>query len=342
MHRPSRCDVGQPARSLFPILLGALLAAPAAAHAGGLASLKAIPNAIDLLAGRLTIRMPAAARLEARRASIMAAPNAAQDESRVVLDAGGERMVVMAYELFALAGPKFEAALKKEGLGPKGPPLTVEKVALKGLSAYGLVPSTIKVQGDAALVLAAYVVSADSTVQLLSFYINPLAAKDAKGGQGLARRVLATLAPGTRKLQSTAGTRRLAGRAGVLEAKVPDGYLATLQAGPDFEVHHLRKLVPFGEVGPAVGVYLGGHPNFQHKQMGGKTKVTERKGKLLGRAVTWHEWAVEEAGTPKRFMVEAIVEATGNLRAHVFYGAGKAAELTQLAAIAESLKLVKK
>jgi hypothetical protein len=342
MQEPRRCDLGRPARSLSLIVLVALLAAPAAAHAGALAKLTAIPNKLDLLAGRLTIKMPAAAHLEARRASIMAAPNAAQDESRIVLDASGERMVVMVYELFALAGPKLEAAIKKEGLGPKGPAVTVEKVALKGLTGYALVPGAIKVQGDAALVLAAYVVSADSTVQLIRFYVNPAAAKDGKGSQGLARRTLATVAPGARKLQSTAGTRKLVGRAGVIEAKAPEGYLPTVQAGPDFEVHHLRKLVPFGEVGPALGVYLGGHPSFQHKQMGSTTKVTERKGKLLGKPVSWHEWTVGEAGTPKRFMVEAIVEAASNLRAHVFYSAGKAAELKELGAIAESLKLVKK
>ena len=345
MQTPRRCDLARRAlaHSLTTVLV---LAGPGAARAGTLAPLQPAAKALDLLAGRLTIRVPAGARTEARRASIMAAPAAAEDESRVVIDAGPERMVLMVNELFSLAGPKLEAAVKKESAGspwgPKGTTYSVEKLALKGLSAFALLPAALKVQGDAALALAAYVSPPDGTVQLLRIYVNPRAARDPKGSLGLARRLLATVAAGPRKLQTAAGVRRLAAAGREIQAKVPAGYHASAQAGPDFQVHQLRKLVPLGAVSPSLGIYLGAHPSYQHKQSGGSPKVTERKGKLLGGSVSWHEWAFAEPGAPKRFMLEAITEAGANLRAHVFYGAEKPAELKELQSIAESLRFTKK
>ncbi len=160
---------------LTAALFSSLLLAEPVARAGKLGPLQPTGK-IDLLAGRLVIRMPAEARLEARRASIMAAPTAAADESRVVLDAGPERLVLMANELFALAGPRLEETVKKEAAeqwSGKDASFSVERLAVKGLQVFALLPSALKVRGDAALVLAAYVGSPDGTVQLLRLFVNP-------------------------------------------------------------------------------------------------------------------------------------------------------------------------
>ncbi len=328
-------------RATTVVLLLTLLT-PAAARAGKLAALKLAPRPLELLAGRLSMRMPAGARLEARRASIMAAPQASQDETRVMLDAGPERLVVMVNEVFALAGADFEAAVRKEAATPGAGGVTFKVEALKTgspkLKAWALLPSKLA-GGEANLVLASYLTSPDATVQLVRFYVNPVGAKDPKGCEALARAAHATLLPGTRKLASEAGVRSLGGHS-KLEVTAPGGYIATLQPGPDFEVHHLRKLAPFGTPGPSLGVYLGGHPSYQHRQRGGTDakKVKERSGKLLGKKVTWYEWPVSTK--PARTMVEAIAPAEGGrVQLHVFASGATPAELAELLKMAESIKV---
>ncbi len=124
--------------------------------------------------------------------------------------------------------------------------------------------------------------------------------------------------------------------------KLPAGYLNTLQQGPDFQVHHLRKLVPLGQAGPSLSIYVGGHPSYQHRQRQSGAKVTERAGKLFGSRVKWQHWTLEGPAGKSRTMVEAIADLGGNLRAHVFYGSDDPAQLKELAAIADSLRLIKK
>jgi len=318
----------------------ALLAlAPGAAHAGKLGALKPKGKPLLLLAGRLSMKMPPGSRLEARQASIMAAPEASQDESRVVLDAGPERLVVMVNEVFALAGADFETVVRKEASSSTGDvrfKVEALKTGSPKLKAWALVPSKLA-GGEANLVLASYLAAPDGTVQLVRFYVNPAGAKDARGCAALARAVHATLLPGARKLARQGGVRELGGHA-KLQVTTPRGYVATLQPGPDFEVHHLRKLAPMGTPGPSLGVYIGGHPSFQHKQRGGvdPKQVKQRKGRLLGAKTTWYEWRI--SAKPPRTMVEAIAPA-GRMRLHVFASGGNAAELAELLKIAESIKL---
>ena len=64
-----------------------LLIGSGQALAGKLGAKKLSAKTTDLLAGRLTIRLPEKARIEPRQASIMAAAQAAEEETRVVLDA---------------------------------------------------------------------------------------------------------------------------------------------------------------------------------------------------------------------------------------------------------------
>jgi hypothetical protein len=324
---------------LASMVVALLALAPGAAHAGKLGALKPKGKPLRLLAGRLSMKMPPGSRLEARQASIMAAPEASQDESRIVLDAGPERLVVMVNEVYALAGAGFEAAIRKEAASSKGE-VAFKVEALKTgspkLKAWALVPSKLA-GGEASLVLASYLAAPDGTVQLVRFYVNPAGAKDARGCATLARAAHATLLPGARKLGRKGGVRALGGHA-KLEVTTPRGYVATLQPGPDFEVHHLRKLAPFGTPAPSLGIYVGGHPSFQHKQRGGVAakQVVQRSGKLLGAKATWYAWPVSVK--PARTMLEAMAPV-GRMKLHVFASGANAAEIAELLKIAESIKV---
>jgi hypothetical protein len=319
---------------------------------GALGALK-VESATDLLAGRLRVRLPKGARLEARGHSLMAAPESAQHETRVVIDAVSgavagagaalkrERLVVMSYELFATAGQDLLAAVRKD-LGDDQPQPAIEAMSVAGpeLRAVAVTPASLDKTREAIPVLGVYVAQADGTVQYLDFYNNPPAAEDAAGATALARRIAATLAPGPRRLALTAGSRALSDG---LKLQVPAGYALTRQDGPDFSVHHVRKLVQLGQPAPRLGVYVGGHPSFQYRQVERDTArppdVKRVPGRLLGRDIEWHRWTRGEK-PPLSVTQEAILPLSEGERwlvAHVFFTAEQDADLAELEKIAASL-----
>jgi hypothetical protein len=80
--------------------------------AGELGKAKLSEKPIQLLGGRLTVRMPDGAKIEARTPNIMSAPEAEEHETRVVFDAGEERLVLMVHETFAFAREDFEKEVR--------------------------------------------------------------------------------------------------------------------------------------------------------------------------------------------------------------------------------------
>ncbi|HOX42563.1 MAG TPA: hypothetical protein PK668_03145 [Myxococcota bacterium] len=325
---------------LLPALpLAALAAGPAKPTGPEGLALEATP--VEVLAGRLTVQVPKGMRLEARQASIMAAPEAGEDESRLVLDHQGVRLVVMVYELYARVEGDLLGAVRADvsaGWGAQAKDCKLEALAVgKPLAAVANTPPRPTGAGPANLVLGVYVRHGDGLAQYLAFYVSPEGVPAAEGWIALARRMAATLGQGRRALSLTAGERRLRGLdGGFLVIRTPAGTSQSTQQGPDFLVHHLRLVAPLGTVGASCGLYQGGHPSYQHRQTGlPEGQVEQHKGTLLGQEVSWQRWQREG-----RHMLEGIVPMPGSngLNVHAFCGAPTAAELEPLRAMLEGLR----
>jgi len=293
---------------------------------------------LSLLAGRLSIQMPPKARIEARSRSIMAAAEPTAEETRVVVEAGNEKLVLMTYELFAQAGADFEAAAKKDlhRFGNPAPTMAVEPLVLTNggaLRALSLTPASIDATKEAVLTLGLYVAQPDDTVQLLVFYFNPAAAKDAAGCAALAKKIAATVEAGKTTLPTRGGPRPLSDG---LTVTLPVGYIATQQEGPDFAVHRIRKLSPLGDDAPVLGVYIGNHPAYHHTRLeGAPVKVQKRPGKLFGKPIAWDTW--DKDGVSTREAIVAL-PAPSNLKIHVFFAGPSAAANDELERVAETLR----
>jgi hypothetical protein len=314
---------------------------PTPARAGELGRLVPAATTTPLLGGRLTVRLPSAARVEARQQSIMAAPESSEEETRVVIDAGPERMVMMTYELFALAGADYSVGVRQSVMGMLGPGASAASIAAlpapagAGLEVTRVVPGQLDLTRKAIPSQVAFLRHADQTVQMMVFYVNPAAGADLAGCRRLADRVLATVAAGSRTLPVAAGPRRLNGDGTVLELQSAAGYALTRQGGHDFTVFRLRKLAPLSsrKSPGTLGVYLGGHPSFQHRQTDATVKVDREPGTLLGGPVEWQRWTVDGRTT-----VEAIVRLGDRQAVHVFYGSTDPAVLAELKSMTTSLK----
>src|SRR4030095_4635439 len=68
----------------------------------------------EFLRDRVSLRLPTGAREEPMVQSVMHAPESREDQSRIVIDAGAERLIIMVYELYTLTGDDFAASLRAE------------------------------------------------------------------------------------------------------------------------------------------------------------------------------------------------------------------------------------
>jgi hypothetical protein len=281
-----------------------------------------------VLGDHLRVALPVEMRLAPRRESIMSAENSAEDETRAMLDVESARFVMMAQELYALAGTDAKASI--EAVYKTGDfKSALEPLALpKPLVGYATSP-IVSSDRPANLVYAAWIANGDGTVQLLSFYVNPAGAAQGLKWAELGKRIVESLAPGSRMLARNAGARAL----GDLAMAVSDDWVVSAQPGPDFAVFHLRKLVVLGQKAPSCGVYIGDHPSSQHEQQNSDTTTTLVAGKVLGSRTEWSTW-----GSNGSWSTETMVKHPGGAgMVHVFCSAASESELAGLRAMAGSL-----
>ncbi len=352
--RVTHVRLGGPRRLLRPAVVGVVAAAsacfafmtPATAVADGLGSMKLAQKPTPLLGDRVTARFPAAARTQPRGHSIMAAANPVEEETRVVVDAGDKRFVVMTYELFATSGKVFEKSVRKEvkQFFSSGAAYTVSSQKI-GDFARALVMKPSKIDGTegANLVMGAYLEHPDGTVQFTAFYANPEAVtKDAAGCTKLAEAILASFRVGSKQLQMEGGVQKLFAWQHTLHVDVPAGWILTTTPGPDFVVHRARQLAPFGEPAASLGIYLGGHPNAQYDQLGAETKRVETKGKLSGVETVWHSWTDASGLLRKETLATGAAPGDAGLALHVFMAGPTGADIAMMDALSATLRLTRK
>ncbi len=322
-------------------------AAPAAAG-GKLAALSLAPQARPLLAGRLLIRLPRVAKTEPLPYDVMSAPDPVETSTRYLIDAGPERLVVVAEELFALAGAELAQRAPLELPKPfqlaaanaHWEPVRVTRDKLRVLR---VTPKTRDDHPQAILLEGAVVANTDGTVQTVAAYVNPRGARDRAGVAKLARAILATLAPGKRLLARQAGERRLALDARrEIVATVPADVVLVRQDGPDFRRHSFYPLHPLGERRHFVQVLVDRHPARGEDGAQSTGRRSTVKGTLLGQPVVWTRWDWEGPGRGEvHVRGEVTLPGGGRFPAvvHAWSHARNAKEAALAKAILDSLRL---
>jgi hypothetical protein len=268
---------------------------------------------ISLLDGRAIIVLPQGAAVVPRDTSIMSAARSPELETRALFDAGGERLVVFATELFRYSEdlPGDVARLVSSWPLPAGqraylldtPP---ELPGGLDIVAYGFDP--LDGTRQAVPIADAFVRTADATVLHLQLYVSPNALDDPAGLAALALGALGTLAPGPRALEVGGGIRTLDDLDGQprVTVGVPNGWAAYAEQGPSFVVLRLTRVMPLGQAFASVTVYRGGHPSLRHNDLPPEL-VTHTEGTLLNVPAEWHHMRQETEGAPPVFIREALV-----------------------------------
>jgi hypothetical protein len=267
----------------------------------------------------------------------MGAPESEEHETRVVFDAGPERLALMAHESFAFAGDDFEQDVKGWVAQWRGK-YKVEpcRLPVKALKAVAVIPVSDPDRSrsdDATFVEGIFVQSGDRTIQSLDVYVNAAAEKDLEGCKAVAHQILLSVAPGKKKLDLAAGERRLFVYSKDLEISitVPKNTVATKQVGPDFLVHRLIVLGAVGSDSGGILIYVGGHPDYEPGAKKGEAMV-------FGKKVEWHSFP---RGEGLQTLCDLPIPGDHDLKSHIIIHAPNDAQLNALKQTAESMKLVK-
>lgn len=319
-----------------------------AGAADGLGQLTVPKTQIDVLAGRLKISVPTGARLQPVQHGIMAAPEADNEQTRVLIDAGDQRMVLMVYELFARAVADFEGEAQKE-TAHFPMKVNLQKWMLSGpVRAIAYFPVVPTKDEEANLVMGVFVAGPDGSVQNLVWYVNPAGASQFSAASILAESIAKTIAPGARTLDIAPGARELSvySKTKSVFVTVPQGYVVTAQHGPDFIVHHIHKVIAFGDPEASLGIYLGDHPSAKDEGF-----LEQGMSTLFGKRVPWSQKVTNEDGG-KTILARAVVAlgpslfgyalpgmSDGPSYADVFVTASDASTVEELKSIATSLRL---
>jgi hypothetical protein len=288
-----------------------------------------------LLAEHLVLRLPAGSWLQEAEPENGQPAEPETRQTMVVMDAGEQRMVLMARELqrstddFEQRAARYYAPLAKEHGS-----LHVTALDPPSGGLHMLVLQPPDAAGTAAPVplFWAAVANTDGSVQELSFYVNSAGATDLPAARSLARRILATLRPGPRRLPDAVHVQKLEvlGDDG-LSLELPGGVAYSCQRGADYLVHHVELVVPLGEVGGSLGLYEGSAP----KTLDDSLPHTEAT--ILGHGAEWYLGESQgEQGTG--FSADVIVPNPGKGVLHFFVDAPTPEARERLMHIAETLQ----
>ncbi len=295
---------------------------------------------VNVLNGRVSFKFPTEAVNSARGTGLMSADPNANEETRIMLDIGDNRVVFFARELYKTAGLDLLAAVTAANVKSRQETKTlVDGTSLRVILS---TPTTFDPKKEAILVNSALVETSDHTLLQIDAYINPAAYPNRNQYRVVAETVFSTAKPGPRVVELSAHMQEftiLGGRK--LTFAVPAGYTLTRDAKYDFQVFKLHHYQPWTDTTwRQLIIYLGSHPSLVYRDMNLRAGDAQKiAGAFLSRPIEWLMFSV-----PKRQLLlkEQVIPTDGLQKQLVFHVAmlsDQSAALDELTHIVEGMKL---
>lgn len=299
---------------------------------------------LSILADRFFLHFPKEARNEAREVNIMSAPPGEEEETRIVLDRGDERVVFYARELNMLA-PKDLAGVWEEAIEGGDPDaFAIGPEVKKG--ACGTVvysPRALKATGEATLISGLAIRCADDMLLTIQAYADSEAFAHIGAYQKLVADVFGSFRAGSRVIDLSERTVRYPfyfSDSLDLVIDLPAGHVINTDDAYDFFVYRVRKLAYLGaNEQTTLILYLGHHPSLVMGDLGlGEQDASRRPGTLFGRPMEWLVVDDDAKGTHLREQIVPMSEH-GALVSHTAAFGSKAKEVDALVDLAQRIRI---
>jgi len=244
---------------------------------------------VSILNNRVLLAFPLGSKNVARSGGIMSADPSQNQETRIILDIGKERMVFFAKEEYKLSdGDLFSEVSKgKYESNFKNEILINNKQLLAILSTPNIVDSV----NDAILVDKLIVKTQDNSIFSVGAYISPNAFKDKGQFTELSKRVFNTLVKGNRTNNRIGHTEKINifGTKKSFKIKLPLNYTVTVDKKYDFQVIRFHKYTDYIDTNWIdVILYTGGFPWTRYKDLGFDINSSQKiPGKFLDKTIEW-------------------------------------------------------
>ena len=324
------------------ILFASLLLGVKHVTAQEIADLK-LDHKLEVLNNKASFLFPQAAFDVARKADIVSADPGGSSETRIMLDIGKMRMVVMAEELFVTSGKNLLQVVSKiNGAGYKTK-LLVEKDSMLAVLR---TPQKFDSTKNTILVNTMLVRTPDNSVFRISAFINLEGFKQKDDFVTLSERIFASIAKGTKRNYYVARIETIP----IFDSKksflirLPKGYVVTKNVKRDFEVLNFQKIKDIADTNAAtLTIYTGFHPSwFHHDYNLDSSTAIKVGGKLLDKKIEWMYFKVEAKSFYLKEQKMPFDPVEKNLIIHIAMEASTPAAITELTTIVEAIKLVLK
>lgn len=296
----------------------------------------------DLINKRLTVSMPPGSTTGSRVQSMMGASEPTECETLIVYEDSGNKLVLVARELFKFAGRDFDGetsrALKRLS-GDMGSHFVATGIG--GNKIIG-VPDKPNQKGDSILYGVAFVRHADNTVLRVSVYFNPSFHKASNRCRELTQRILASIAPGPRRLNLDPGVKKLDFHADGITLSTPRNWVYTVQDGIDFTVYHLTEMAEFEQLSKNISIYVGWCPSFFYEKIDKDLLFKGKRTSLLfGTRQEWVEYWNAEEDPEKHIEIITRLPNKDRTPTHIFGSAGDDKGIASILDIIATAKIEK-
>jgi hypothetical protein len=298
----------------------------------------------DLLNNKFWLTLPANAKSIPRVADIMAADPNKDMETRIFIEFGDAKLVLMASETFILASDNFLTELNKAE--PASDDFS-RKILTSGDSMVTILntPHEYDSASQAILINSLLIKNPDQTVSRVDAYIdgNGFANKDEF--VKLSEKIFSTITKGGRKINLSARKeeRTIFGTKSKLIFSLPANYFLTVDEKYDFGVFKINQFRKLSDTTFAsLTVYTGHHPSYFYPEYDlQETASTKVKGTFVSVPVDWLFFRDESKDLflKEQFVPADIVEP--GLIFHVAVTTNTKTAMDQMMKVAESTTLVK-
>lgn len=277
---------------------------------GGLSAQTPSTQDISLLNDRLHMQAPAGAVIQARTGSLMGATSAADNETRVVYEKNGDKMVVMCYEMKATAEQGFPAAAQKRIIGyleDDAPDYTIGTKGGDIVYAVRNKPVVHKARDEANLYGIANYRQKDDTLQHIAFYFNNKSIENHEACAAAVNNGIQSLKAGKRALELDARTVPLPPASAKQEITIslPKNHSLSVDRGADFFVTRIKEVAPIGQAHNQMGIYMGHHSQFDPAQHNDAKKIPAT---VFGQPVIWYQNTLQDNDGKDYTNTETLVQ----------------------------------